>query len=498
MTSLAPAPSHAPARTRAFQRCINPACLAEYPVGRVLVSCPACGDLLDVDYEWGPATPRSFSLFELRSGTRGPRNAAGASGATSAALDFSGVWRFRDLLPFYADESQIVSIGEGRTNLQMADQLAERIGLDVKSGGRLFLQYEGFNPSGSFKDNGMSAGFTHARMVGADCVACASTGNTSASLAVYASLTGIRCYVFIGEGKIAYGKLAQALDYGARTLQVAGDFDACLARIRHIAEKMPELGVYLINSVNPFRLEGQKTIMYRVLEGLDWRVPDWIVVPGGNLGNCSAFGKAFAELRALGLIDRVPRLAVINAQGARTLDRVYNELGVRWNGGRYDRAKVNGEFARMDAANERAHTVATAIEINRPVNLPKALRALDAMDGVVRSVDDHCIVEHKALVGRYGFGCEPASAASVAGARILRQQGVIKPHETVVCVLTGHALKDPDVTVRYHMGRTGPRAQSGPEASDVRIPLGTVANPPVRVADDLEAIIGAMGLRRRS
>jgi threonine synthase len=500
MTSAAPRPSSAsprPSRTRAFQRCINPDCAAEYPVQQVLVSCPKCKELLDVAYEWGATMPRDWSFFALRSGTRGGRNAAGTA-ATAAALDFSGVWRFRDLLPFYSDESQIVTIGEGRTNLQMADQLAGLIGVDVKAGGKLFLQYEGFNPSGSFKDNGMCAGFTHARMVGARAVACASTGNTSASLAVYATLAGIPSYVFIGEGKIAYGKLAQALDYGAKTLQVAGDFDACLARIRHIAEHMPELGVYLMNSVNPFRLEGQKTIMYRVLEGLDWQVPDWIIVPGGNLGNCSAFGKAFAEAQQLGLIDRLPRLAIINAQGSRTLDRVYNELGVRWNGGRYDRAKVKAEFERMDAANERAHTIATAIEINRPVNLPKALRALELLNGVVRSVDDHCIVEHKALVGRLGFGCEPASAASLAGARTLIREGVIKPHETVVCILTGHALKDPDVTVNYHMGLGGARAHSrgGSSDSGFSIPLGRMANPPTRVADDLDSIVAAMGIRR--
>lgn len=441
--------------------------------------------------------PRDWSFFALRSGTRGNRNAAGSDAATAAALDFSGVWRFRDLLPFYAQESQVVTIGEGRTNLQMADQLGSQIGIDLKAGGKLMLQYEGFNPSGSFKDNGMCAGFTHARMVGARAVACASTGNTSASLAVYATLAGIPSYVFIGEGKIAYGKLAQALDYGAKTLQVAGDFDACLARIRHIAENMPELGVYLMNSVNPFRLEGQKTIMYRVLEGLDWQIPDWIVVPGGNLGNCSAFGKAFMELRDLGLIDRVPRLAVINAKGSRTLDRVYNELGLRWNQGCYDRDALKAEFARMDAANERAHTIATAIEINRPVNLPKALRALDVMNGVVRSVDDHCIVEHKALVGRLGFGCEPASAASVAGARNLIREGIIKPHETVVCILTGHALKDPDVTVNYHMGAGRGHARGSATQIDVGIPIGRIANPPTRVADDLDSIISVMGIKRR-
>jgi len=292
--------------SRAYQRCINPACGARFGVREVLVACPRCGSLLDVAYDWSGFRHRDWSYFELRSGTRGPRGPAGADHATASTLDFSGVWRFRDLLPFYDDEASIVSVGEGRTNLQRADGLARGVGMDVQGGGRVYLQYEGFNPSGSFKDNGMAAAFTHARMVGARRVACASTGNTSASLAMYAAILGLPCFVFIGDGKIAYGKLSQALEYGARTLQIAGDFDACLARVRQIAETRPEVGLYLMNSVNPFRLEGQKTIMYRVLEGLDWESPDWIVVPGGNLGNTAAFGKAFMELVDLGLVKKVP------------------------------------------------------------------------------------------------------------------------------------------------------------------------------------------------
>ncbi|MCC5824197.1 MAG: threonine synthase [Phycisphaerales bacterium] len=487
----------------ARQRCINPDCASEHPVSEILTACPACGELLDIVYDWDAAWPRgerSFSLFDRRGATIGPRVAAGDTGATESMLDFSGVWRFRELLAFWKHApngaADIVTLGEGRTNLQRADALAGRLGYDTGSGGRLYLQYEGYNPSGSFKDNGMTAAFTHARMVGATRCACASTGNTSASLAMYAAQMGLQAFVFIGEGKIAYGKLSQALDYGATTLQIAGDFDACLKRVRQIAEDKDLYasgkGVYLMNSVNPFRLEGQKTIMLRVLEGLSWQVPDWIVVPGGNLGNCSAFAKAFVELKELGLIDRVPRLAVINAAGARTLDRVYNELGVRWNGGRYDRAKLRAEYERMDAAGENADTVASAIEINRPVNLSKALRALDVMDGVVRTADDAAIIEHKALVGRHGFGCEPASGASVAGARMLLEEGVIKPTETVVCILTGHQLKDPDVTVAYHTGLPTKKAQAWLSEQPAAETTGSVANRPVRVADDLDAILAAM------
>ncbi|MFC1597422.1 threonine synthase, partial [Planctomycetota bacterium] len=240
---------------------------------------------------------------------------------------FSGVWRFHELLPF-APIDRCVTVGEGQTLLHDCEAVADYVGVEP---GRLHLQYEGMNPSGSFKDNGMSAAFTHARLVGAERAACASTGNTSASLAIYCSVTKLmRAVIFVGTGKIAYGKLSQALDFGALTVQISGDFDDAMARVKEVSQK---LGIYLVNSVNPFRLEGQKTIMYRVLEALRWDVPDWIVVPGGNLGNSSAFGKAFGELKELGLIDRVPRLAVINAAGANTLYELVEKRGLRWNGG---------------------------------------------------------------------------------------------------------------------------------------------------------------------
>src|SRR6185436_6921866 len=222
---------------------------------------------------------------------------------------------------------------------QRADAVATFAGMKP---GTLFLQYEGMNPSGSFKDNGMTAAFTHARSVGARRAACASTGNTSASLAVFCSATGLmRAIIFIGSGKISYGKLAQALDHGALTVQIAGDFDDAMLRVQQVARK---LGIYLVNSINPFRLEGQKTIMLRVLEALRWEVPDWIVVPGGNLGNVSAFGKAFIELSQLGLVERVPRLAVINAAGANTFFQLHERFGLRWRAGNPDKALTEGYF----------------------------------------------------------------------------------------------------------------------------------------------------------
>src|SRR5258707_8315673 len=308
----------------AFQQCINPACNATYAVEDARVSCAKCGSLLDIKYDWSKLPVRkNLNFFEHRWSTKGT--------GTEGRLDFSGVWRFRELLPFYRTEDDVVTVGEGRTVLQSADLLAGRMGMRP---GKLLLQYEGLNPSGSFKDNGMTAAFTHARMIGARRVACASTGNTSASLALFAAFAEMQGIVFIGSGKIAYGKLAQALDYGALTLQIEGDFDACLRRVRQVADK---LGIYLMNSVNPFRLEGQKAIMYRVLEARNWEVPDWIIVPGGNLGNCSAFGKAFTELKHLGLVDRIPRLAIINASGANTLYHLVERDKVTWNDGRYDK-----------------------------------------------------------------------------------------------------------------------------------------------------------------
>jgi threonine synthase len=296
--------------------------------------------------------------------------------------------------------------------------------------------------------------------------------------------------VFIGSGKISFGKLSQALDYGALTLQIQGDFDACLRRIRQIAQD-PAMGIYLMNSVNPFRLEGQKSIMLRILEARDWQPPDWIIVPGGNLGNCSAFAKAYMEMKELGLIKKVPRLAVINASGANTLNVLVNQHELKWNGGRFDGSKISGHYAALDEANYYPHTVASAIEISRPVNLPKALRALDFMNGVVREVTDDEILEHRAMVARWGFGCEPASAASVAGLRKLLDEQVISPNESVVCILTGHELKDPNATVMYHTGIDMKSVQDLAPHTPVH---GKLSNKPVAVADDLAAIVKVLGI----
>ncbi len=458
----------------AFQRCVAPACAATFDVGEILNACPKCGALLDVDYDWDRAgLPSSLKEFEKKWATR--RN----------PLHFSGVWRFKELLNYAPDET-VLTIGEGQTLLR-----AEPVVANYVAGGQIYLQYEGLNPSGSFKDNGMTAGYTHARMVGASKMACASTGNTSSSLAAYANAATDgtkRCeaVVFVGSGRIAMGKLAQGLDFGAKTIQIQGSFDDAMRRVKEISKA---LGIYLLNSVNPFRLEGQKTIMLRILEGLSWEVPDWIVCPGGNLGNSSAFGKIFHELKKTGLIQRLPRLAVVNAAGANTLHRLYNEQGLRWNGGAYDQKKITDFYTQMDAEKREAHTIASAIEINRPVNLVKSLRALEWLNGVVCDVTDQEIVDAKAIVGRTGIGCEPASAASVAGLKKLIANGTIGKSERVACVITGHQLKGSETAVTYH-SKSG--AELGEAFKDYGIRSNVYANQPIQVANDLEEIVKAL------
>ena len=458
----------APAES-ACQRCIRPACGATYELTAALQRCERCGALLDVAYDWERLpVPARLELFDERRGNfRNP-------------LDYSGVWRFRELIPF-AELDKVLSIGEGQTQLRRTDGVADYVGL--KPGG-LHLQYEGLNPSGSFKDNGMTGAFTHARMVGAKYAACASTGNTSASLALFAGVSGLlRAVVFVGSGKIAYGKLSQALDYGAATLQIDGDFDDAMRQVQEVCR---QTSLYLMNSLNPFRLEGQKAIMYRVLEGLGWEVPDWVVVPGGNLGNSSAFGKAFSELHCLGLIDRIPRVAIINSTGADTLTRLVNDHGLRWNGGDVDDAAIARFYQQMDVEGRRARTIASAIEINRPVNLDKALRTLEVTHGVVRAVPDEAILDAKAQVGAHGYGCEPASGASVAGAKRLVEEGVIDRDARVVCILTGHLLKDPHATVGYHSYEP---EKLRAEFAEFKIREARHANRPIPVRDDIDDIL---------
>ncbi len=361
-------------------RCIT--CGREY---ENVVVCE-CGGLLEVVGRWPLAVGRD--TFDARRSSR-------------RAIDQSGVWRFREGV-LDVDESAIITHPEGATRLY------ERDGI--------FFKHEGENPTGSFKDRGMTVAMTQAVRVGARAVACASTGNTSASLAAYAAQAGLRAIVFIPAGKIAGGKLAQTLAYGALALAVRGDFDAAM---RLVLDASKRFGIYLVNSINPFRIEGQKTIIWELLQDLEWRAPDWIVVPAGNLGNTSAFGKALLEARDAGWIDKMPRLAAIQARGANPFYRSFRE-----------------DFATRHRVS--AETIASAIRIGDPVSFDRAVAAIRATNGVVEQVTDEEIMAAKRDIDRMGIGCEPASAATLAGVRKLGLKG------TIVCVLTGHLLKDPD------------------------------------------------------
>jgi threonine synthase len=375
----------------------------------------------------------------------------GSFGATlPKGLAQSGVWRYRALLPAIPDWA-IVTRGEGYTPIYWDDRIFAYAGVAAMG-----LKHEGQNPTASFKDRGMTVGISHAKAIGARFVACASTGNTSASLASYAAAADIPALVVIPEGKISAGKLAQTIAHGARVVQIEGDFDAALALLRKVALDYDRYGVYLVNSVNPFRPEGQKTTLFELLEQLDWEVPDVIALPGGNLGNTAAFGKALTELYETRVISRLPRLATIQAAGAAPF-AAYYESG--WD-----------HYAPVEA-----ETIATAIKIGNPASTARAMRAIIATGGVVASVTDDEIMAAKALIDRVGIGCEPASAASLAGVRKLKSQGVIKEGETVVGILTGHVLKDTDAISTYHLG--GSQADQRPHV-----------NRPISISASLDAL----------
>ena len=412
-------------------------CQTTYPGLEVRYRCD-CGGTLDVVHDLkAVASTITRDTFDQRRGS-------------ASALDRSGVWRFRELI-LPVDEADAVTRGEGNTHLYDSPAVARYAGMK-----RLLLKHEGENPSGSFKDRGMTAGTTAARLLNMQRVACASTGNTSASMASYAAIAGMRAFVFIPEGNIALGKLSQALAYGARTLQLAGDFDAAMRLVEQVCNRE---NIYLLNSINPFRIEGQKAIGFELLQDLEWQVPDWIVLPGGNLGNNSAIAKGLLELRELGWIDTLPRLAVIQASGANPLYTAFQ----------------TGEPVRPVTAD----TIATAIRIGDPVSWKKSLRGIAAMNGVVEQVSDQEIMEAKAQVDAAGIGAEPASCATVAGLRKLVASGTIDPGSTVCGILTGHLLKDPDAVVGYHAGTL-----NGIDSRQ--------ANAPVRVSDDLDEILAEL------
>ena len=443
-------------------RCI--ACGAVGEEGAKSVRCAQCGDLLEV----------AFPGWKTNSGMR----AAGLDAAglkqlwlqrrTSwNALDESGVWRFREILPALHDWSHVITLREGNTPLYELPSCGRAAGV-----GQLFAKHQGMNPTGSFKDTGMTAAASFARQGGFRWVACASTGNTSASMAAYAARARMRSLVLIPQGQITWGKLSQALDYGAVTCQLKTDFDGCMRVLDEVVQRMP---VYLLNSVNPYRLEGQKTAAVELLERFDWQPPDHIIVPGGNLGNSSAIGKALLEMKELGLIARLPKLSVIQAEGANALVRTMRESGGK------------------KLISVHAETMATAIKIGSPASWKKAVRVIEATGGAVEQVSEVEMALAKAEIGADGIGCEPASAVTLAGLKKLVKQGFARRNESVVLILTGNLLKDPDFTLKFHRGDLFAGTEDEEEAAEVLAPrqrapmvLDASANAVVKVLEYAE------------
>ena len=427
-----------------YLKCVNQKCGKEYPILSTDFKC-SCGNLLDVKYKNSPST----NLKEVFYKRRNPEG---------SIFNESGVWRFRELLNFCEIDTEdleqcsknLVSLdgSEGRQSKPYhMSKVASFVGIDNE---RLMLQPEGYNPSGSFKDNGMSAAVTHAKMVNAKKIICASTGNTSASAGMFAANENMECDVYIPEGEISPGKLSQAYQFGTQMIHVKGTFDDAFVKSLNASK---ESGSYTVNSINPFRIEGQKTIPYRALEFLNWEVPDWIVYPGGALGNTSSCGKCIMELYEWGWIKKIPRIAVINAEGANTLDVLYNgkfeDTELRWNKGDPNVELIDQYYSKMNDDGIRPQTKATAIQIGKPANILKGLRALEFTDGVVTSVTDNEMLDGMSIVGLNGFDCEMASGAVPAGVKKLMGEEIIKKDDTVIGILTGRQ-KEPLLPIEYH------------------------------------------------
>ena len=443
------------AKSTATQRCIDPACGSRFDINERIYVCSSCGGLLDVVQELATSAEQFQDLWTRRL-------------ASNDARDRSGVWRYRELLPF-SDEAPIVSLSEGNTPIYDAPRSAAYCGLNALS-----LKHQGCNPTGSFKDTGMTVALTQAVSLGVGTVVCASTGNTAASLAAYAARAKLQCAILVPQGQISHAKLAQSLDYGATVLELAGNFDDAMRIIRELAE---DESIYLVNSINPFRIEGQKTVAAELLHQRGWEVPDHVVVPGGNLGNSTALGKGFSELKELGFIDRLPRLSVVQAAGAAPFAGLFNS----------EDTTETPDWTNWPALvpMEHPHTLATAIKIGAPVSWQKALRAVLTSEGTVLSVTEQEIADAKAIVGLDGVGCEPASASTVAGIKRLVADGTIGPDDDVVAVLTGHVLKDTEYVIRYHQDNLF----SDTETSKRSKIKGAYRNPPALVEPTREAIM---------
>jgi threonine synthase len=422
--------------------------------------CTACGDLLEFFFPgWISASP-AFDPAALKSLWLN-------RGTSRDALDQSGVWRFRELLPHIPAEDAI-TLREGNTPLYHLPRCARATGVE-----NLHAKHQGMNPTASFKDTGMTFAASSARQGKFRWVACASTGNTSASMAAYAARGNMHSLVLIPDGKISWGKLSQSLDYGALTCQLRTDFDGCVRILNELVRQKP---VYLLNSVNPYRIEGQKTAAIELMEQLVWEPPDHIIVPGGNLGNSSAIGKALLEMLELKLISRLPKLSIIQAQGANPFYRCVREFGGK-------------KLEPMTA-----DTLATAIRIGNPASWKKALRVLQATGGEVEQVTEVEIATAKAEIGADGIGCEPASAVTLAGLKKLRRSAFVKPGESVVLILTGHLLKDPDFTIQFHRGDLF----SGTTGETAAAEAKSLQRAPIVLDANLGAVIAALDAAERN
>jgi len=444
--------------TAARLRCIS--CGATPDSASEDFRCTACRDLLEFFFPgWSAGSPAFDS---------GMLKALWLSRRTSRhALDQSGVWRFRELLPHIAEEHAI-TLREGNTPLYSLPRCARAAGVE-----NLLAKHQGMNPTASFKDTGMTFAASSAHQGKFKWVACASTGNTSASMAAYAARGGMHSLVLIPDGKISWGKLSQSLDYGALTCQLRTDFDGCVHILNELVRQKP---IYLLNSVNPYRIEGQKTAAIELMEQLGWESPDHIIVPGGNLGNSSAIGKALLEMHELKLISRLPRLSIIQAKGANPFYRSVHEFGG---------VKIESMIA---------DTLATAIRIGNPASWKKALRVLRATGGEVEQVAEVETATAKAEIGSDGVGCEPASAVTLAGLKKLRARGFVKPGESVVLILTGHLLKDPDFTIRFHRGDLFEGAANEPEGPETKL----LQRAPIVLDANLSAVIAALAAAERN
>lgn len=439
---------------KAALHCIEPSCGARFGPDENIVVCPRCRGLLEVEFR-RDSLPAGNELRSLWAARR----------ASWAAQDLSGVWRFRELLPLSPD-GPVVTLREGNSPLYEAPRAAHYCGLE-----RLLVKHQGANPTGSFKDTGMTVAVTQAVRLGMRVLVCASTGNTAASLAAYAARAGVRAVILVPHGQVSGAKLAQSLDYGATVLEVEGNFDAAMRLVRELAE---DASIYLVNSLNPLRVEGQKTAAAELLEQLGWRVPEHVVVPGGNLGNSSALGKGFNELRAWGVTDRLPRLSVVQAEGAAPFANLF--------------AQPTRTGATLVPV-EQPQTLASAIRIGAPVSWKKALRIVEETHGSVLSVTEEEIADAKAVLGRDGIGCEPASATTVAGIKRMVAAALIRRDEQVIAVLTGHLLKDVEYIASYHSGRLELPEKQGAAGGLPRRIAGKFANQPVRVPLSRTAIL---------